>query len=79
MDGAPPVMTQRQKQKMHDQALANPETILTSDSYRVHLADRSMRLGPAVPRSIGLKGRDRNKPCPCGSGLKGKKCCGRPA
>jgi hypothetical protein len=79
MDGAPPMMTQRQKQKMHDQAFANPETILTSDSYRVHMADRSMRLGPAVPRNIGLKGRDRNKSCPCGSGLKGKKCCGRPA
>ena len=24
-----------------------------------------------------MKGRDRNKPCPCGSGKKYKKCCGR--
>ena len=24
-----------------------------------------------------VKGRDRNKPCPCGSGKKFKKCCGR--
>lgn len=23
-----------------------------------------------------LKGRNRNNPCPCGSGLKVKKCCG---
>lgn len=24
-----------------------------------------------------VKGKDRNKPCPCGSGIKYKKCCGR--
>lgn len=24
----------------------------------------------------GVKGRDRNLPCPCGSGVKFKKCCG---
>ena len=24
-----------------------------------------------------MKGRDRNKPCPCGSGKKFKKCCGK--
>jgi uncharacterized protein YchJ len=24
-----------------------------------------------------LKGRDRNQPCPCGSGEKAKKCHGR--
>jgi len=24
-----------------------------------------------------LKGRDRNAPCPCGSGRKYKRCCGR--
>lgn len=23
-----------------------------------------------------MKGKDRNKPCPCGSGKKCKKCCG---
>jgi hypothetical protein len=79
IDGAPPMMTKRQKQKMRDQAFANPAAILNSDSYRVHLADRSMRLGPTVPGNIGLKGRDRNKPCQCGSGLKAKKCCGKSA
>jgi hypothetical protein len=29
-------------------------------------------------RSIDFKGRDRNLPCICGSGIKIKKCCGRP-
>lgn len=29
--------------------------------------------------SIKMKGRDRNKPCPCGSGRKFKKCCGNAA
>jgi hypothetical protein len=29
----------------------------------------------ASPRT--MKGRFRNKPCPCGSGIKHKKCCGR--
>lgn len=28
-----------------------------------------------IPSSV--KGRDRNKPCPCGSGKKYKKCCGK--
>jgi uncharacterized protein YchJ len=27
---------------------------------------------------IYMKGRDRNKPCPCGSNLKYKDCCGSP-
>lgn len=44
IDGAPPMMTQRQKEKMRDEAFTNPEAILNSDSYRVHLADRSMRV-----------------------------------
>lgn len=31
---------------------------------------------PAQP-SLPMKGRERNRPCPCGSGKKFKKCCGR--
>ena len=27
--------------------------------------------------ACSMKGRDRNSPCPCGSGKKFKKCCGR--
>ena len=35
----------------------------------------------AVARTVGkspirMRGSDRNKPCPCGSGLKVKRCCG---
>ena len=29
------------------------------------------------PTALNVKGRDRNLPCPCGSGTKFKKCCGR--
>ena len=29
-----------------------------------------------TPEIKRLKGKDRNKPCPCGSGKKYKKCCG---
>jgi len=34
---------------------------------------------PAVPAKplLPMKGRERNHPCPCGSGKKFKKCCGR--
>ena len=35
------------------------------------LADQS-----AVPKPV-MRGRSRNSPCPCGSGKKFKKCCGR--
>jgi hypothetical protein len=34
--------------------------------------------GQPMPRNAAPAGRpDRNAPCPCGSGLKFKKCCGR--
>jgi hypothetical protein len=32
---------------------------------------------PVEPQKSPMKGRDRNKPCFCGSGKKFKKCCGR--
>lgn len=38
---------------------------------RLHLAE-----GPAATAN---RGPQRNKPCPCGSGRKYKRCCGRPA
>lgn len=31
----------------------------------------------ALPIAPAMKGRDRNRPCPCGSGRKYKRCCGR--
>ena len=33
--------------------------------------------GPAVRRIAGAAKVGRNDPCPCGSGKKYKKCCGR--
>lgn len=48
------------------------------EEYQEHglLSERqfgsSSYFGPEI-----MKGRDRNKPCPCGSGKKFKKCCGR--
>jgi len=32
---------------------------------------------PPVPTVLIVAGRARNEPCPCGSGKKHKKCCGR--
>ncbi len=31
---------------------------------------------PDKRASRSMKGRDRNDPCPCGSGRKRKRCCG---
>jgi SEC-C motif len=74
---APPTLTERQKQKILEQARVNPRAFLESDSYQVHLADRRIRaLKEARDMRIEVKGRDRNKPCPCGSGKKAKKCHG---
>lgn len=38
----------------------------------------TVREYPSLELGASPKGRDRNAPCPCGSGLKWKKCCGRP-
>ena len=41
------------------------------------LAERTAtRIKRRMPE-FAVKGKDRNKPCPCGSGIKYKKCCGR--
>lgn len=45
-----------------------------ADSELRHLADEWRRTQAAAPRSSAPAGR--NEPCPCGSGLKYKKCCG---
>jgi len=39
-----------------------------SKFYRIEQAKSVIRTGPKV---------GRNEPCPCGSGLKSKRCCGR--
>ena len=42
------------------------------------LAERTNTSKTYYESTSKIKGRDRNKPCPCGSGKKYKKCCGRP-
>lgn len=60
-------------------------------NHAVELKQEYMRLGLIGKRSYTgcsyhsthdptirrMKGKDRNKPCPCGSGEKYKKCCGK--
>ena len=40
------------------------------------VSDVERLLSPQLPANAGLT-VGRNDPCPCGSGLKYKKCCGR--
>ncbi len=44
----------------------------------VGLAHRSMPSAPPPKRPVRAEKIGRNQPCPCGSGKKYKKCCGRP-
>ena len=41
------------------------------------LAERHLFQKTFFAENKKMKGRDRNKPCPCGSGKKFKHCCGR--
>ena len=57
------------------------ETSLDSNLDEPRLWDPLEVLAPDIPRTISLPVRvepkpGRNQPCPCGSGLKYKKCCG---
>jgi hypothetical protein len=57
------------KMKVYEQA------ILNSDRARSKIAEQSQfpqSAGPSEPAPVS-----RNSPCPCGSGLKHKRCCGR--
>lgn len=78
LDNARPMLTARQKEKIQKQAETRPETIRNSDSFQVYVADRNMDISPRYQPPYEIKGRDRNKPCPCGSRIKAKKCHGRP-
>ncbi len=49
-----------------------------SEPANVQLADRTSRVLPAAtPVVSGQQKAGRNDPCPCGSGKKHKKCCGK--
>jgi hypothetical protein len=70
-------LTARQTKKLLEIARREPERMLASETYRTFLADGQMRRRRLNNQSIPIKGRDRNQPCRCESGLKYKKCCGR--
>ncbi len=77
----PKTLTDRQKEKLFEKARIAPEEILRSESFRTSSADaylkekfRRREVAAALRR--GMKGRDRNAPCPCGSGEKYKRCHG---
>lgn len=55
------------------------EALFLKRDYEEHnlLSKRSMVEKHFYPEPPKMKGRDRNKPCPCGSGRKFKNCCGR--
>ena len=79
LEAASSSMTARQMEKVKENALRNPEKFLNSESTRVVLANRKLqhRMSARLrAEDFGIKGRDRNKLCPCGSGKKVKKCCG---
>jgi len=42
------------------------------------LAAQAKAMAQEKPPVVKLSGRLRNERCPCGSGLKAKKCCFRP-
>jgi len=72
-------LSREQIDRIMESATSNPGRLLSSESYRVHRADRELRQRQTLrsqARKLG-KGRDRNQPCSCGSGLKFKKCCAR--
>lgn len=53
----------------------NPFLKNTEDEYRKNLRKWGLDIDePKTSKKVG-----RNEPCPCGSGLKYKKCCGRPS
>jgi SEC-C motif len=78
LEAAPSGMTARQRQKFEEAAMRDPEKFLNSESTRVVLANRQLerRMAAKHKGPVAMKGRDRNQPCPCGSGKKQKKCCG---
>jgi hypothetical protein len=78
LESAPSTMTERQLKKFEEAAKRDPEKFLNSESTRVVLANRKLeqRMAAKYEGPVAVKGRDRNQPCPCGSGKKQKKCCG---
>ena len=55
-----------------------PKNYVHSDYSSLHKEDEKAESKPAAPQAhVSTKIAGRNDPCPCGSGRKYKKCCGR--
>ena len=81
IDQFPKTISARQHEKLLEKARKSPEEILQSESFRTANADMQLkeefrRQTAANALRRGMKGRERNMPCPCGSGQKYKKCHG---
>ena len=81
LSGSFPKLTARQKVKLFERVRKEPEHFLQSEGFRAFEADRVLQekmkhklIKKASKR--WMKGKDRNAPCPCGSGKKYKKCHG---
>jgi SEC-C motif-containing protein len=77
----PKTISRRQHAKLLDRARKEPEKILATESHRIFEADMALkeRMRERLMKKEAkrrMKGRDRNSPCPCGSGMKYKKCHG---
>jgi SEC-C motif len=72
-------LTPRMKQQLLKSVASRPERFLSSESFRTYRDDMQFRQRQLSKRTARepTKGRDRNQPCPCGSGRKLKNCCGR--
>ncbi|MDQ3692208.1 MAG: SEC-C domain-containing protein [Chloroflexota bacterium] len=65
--------------KFFENFTAYSSTTYDYPAPRIPHQDMSFTAKPAPLPQPSLKGRDRNKPCACGSGEKTKHCCGRVA
>jgi hypothetical protein len=80
----PKTMSARQHEKLLERARTEPEKLAQSESFRAFDADMQLKQRRMRDKLLGeearrrMKGRNRNSPCPCGSGMKYKKCHGRP-
>ena len=54
---------------------AEKEAKKLAREYRIK-ARAARDANPAGNKTVKFKGRHANKPCPCGSGYKIKRCCG---
>jgi hypothetical protein len=73
----PATLSERQKAKLFERAREEPEKVFRPESFRAFEADQALK--KKMRRRLAersMKGRERNLPCPCGSGKKYKKCHG---